>query len=147
MGTSSRNTARSSPPAPDRDDRGGSSLLATIRARRTGRIALKVTVAVLGALVVAVGIALIPLPGPGWLIVLAGLGIWAVEFAWAKHLLQFTRDKLRLWTHWLGRQSWPTRLAIGAAGLVFVAIVVWLSVKYSLGVDLWSALWKYVTTH
>lgn len=121
--------------------------IAAIRANSTGRIALKILIAVLGALVVAVGVALIPLPGPGWLIVLAGIGIWAIEFAWAKHLLHFTRAKLRRWTRWIGDQSWPIRLAIGAVGLVFVTVVVSLSVKYSLGIDLWAKFWTYVTTH
>ena len=62
-----------------------------IRANPTGRIALKIFIAIAGALVVTVGIALIPLPGPGWLLVIAGLGVWAVEFHWARRLLGFTR--------------------------------------------------------
>ncbi|WP_213452201.1 PGPGW domain-containing protein [Rhizomonospora bruguierae] len=158
MATYGRNQARTSSPSPDPDEATPeparrrspsrtSSLLAAIRANRTGRIALKVGVALAGALVVAVGAALIPLPGPGWLIVLAGLAIWAVEFAWAKHLLHFTRAKLRRWTRWVAARPWPTRLAIGAAGLAFVAVVVWLSVRYSFGVDLWATCWEYVTTH
>ena len=118
-----------------------------IRANPTGRIALKIVIGVAGALVVAVGIALIPLPGPGWLIVLGGLAIWAVEFAWAKHLLHYTRTKLQLWTDWVKRQSWAMRLAIGAAGMVFVAAVVWLSVRFSLGIDLAAEIWEYITTH
>jgi len=147
MATPRKNPARISPPSPQPDESRRTTLLDGIRANRTGRVALKLTIALLGALVVAVGITLIPLPGPGWLIVIAGLGIWAVEFAWAQNLLHFTRDKVRLWTYWVTRQSWPIRLAIGAAGLVFVSTVVWLSVRYSLGVDLWDAFWEYVTTH
>jgi uncharacterized protein (TIGR02611 family) len=133
---------------PDSPQRGRfRTSLDAVRANPTGRIALKILIALVGALVVAIGIALIPLPGPGWLIVLAGLGIWAVEFAWAKHLLHFTRGKLRLWTRWIGRQTWPVRLAIGAIGLIFITVVVGLSVKYSLGIDLWAKLGTYVTTH
>src|SRR5687767_8720979 len=48
--------------------------LELIRANPTGRVALKIFIAVAGALVVTLGIALIPLPGPGWLLVIAGLG-------------------------------------------------------------------------
>ena len=110
--------------------------LEIIRANPTGRIALKIVVAVLGAIVVLVGVALIPLPGPGWLLVIAGLGIWAVEFHWARRLLTFTRRNVQAWTRWATRQSWPVRLLLGAVGLVFVSVVVWLSVKYSLGIDL-----------
>jgi uncharacterized protein (TIGR02611 family) len=45
---------------------------------------------VLGFTVVAVGIALIPLPGPGWAIVFAGFAILATEFEFAERV----RDKL-----------------------------------------------------
>src|SRR5262245_32988095 len=93
--------------------------LESVRANRTARLAMRVTIAILGGLVVATGVVLIPLPGPGWLIVLAGLAIWAVEFVWARHLLQFTRDKLLKWTAWVGRQSLPVRILIGTAGLIF----------------------------
>jgi uncharacterized protein (TIGR02611 family) len=110
--------------------------LELIRANPTGRVALKVFVGIAGALVVATGLALIPLPGPGWLIVIGGLAIWAVEFHWARRLLAFTRHHVQAWTRWVGRQSWPVRIAIGAVGLVFVATVVWLSLKYGMGIDL-----------
>lgn len=106
-----------------------------IRANPTGRIVLKICVGVAGALVVALGAALIPLPGPGWLIVIAGLAIWAVEFHWARRLLAFTRRNVQVWTRWAGTRPWPVRLLLGAVGLVFVAVVVWASLKYSLGVD------------
>lgn len=120
--------------------------LEIIRANPTGAIALKVFVALLGALVVAVGVLLIPLPGPGWAIVILGLIIWAVEFVWARHLLRFTRDKLKLWTSWIGRQSWPVRLLIGAIGLMFVAAVLLATLNFSFGVTI-SELWQYITTH
>jgi uncharacterized protein (TIGR02611 family) len=118
-----------------------------IRANPTGRLALRVSVGAAGAIVVAVGLVLIPLPGPGWLLVILGLSIWAIEFAWAKHLLIFTRRNVQAWTRWVGRQSWPLRLGIGLIGLIFVAVVVWLSVKFSFGVDLAASAWGYITTH
>ena len=120
--------------------------LQVIRANPTGAIALKILIAVLGGLVVAVGIVLIPLPGPGWAIVILGLIIWAVEFVWARHLLQFTRNKLRVWTSWIGRQSWPVRLLIGAVGLVFVAAVLITTLRFSFGVTV-ADIWQYITTH
>jgi uncharacterized protein (TIGR02611 family) len=110
--------------------------LDAIRANPTGRVALKVTVGVFGAIVVAIGIALIPLPGPGWAIVILGLAIWAIEFVWARHLLQYTRKQVSTWTHWVGRQSLLVRAVIGAVGLVFISAVVWLSVRMTLDVDL-----------
>ncbi|HYN94550.1 MAG TPA: TIGR02611 family protein [Pilimelia sp.] len=121
--------------------------ITTIRANPTGRIALKVGVAIVGALVVLVGIALIPLPGPGWALVILGLAIWAIEFAWARHLLSFTRTHVQRWTRWASSRSWPVRILLGLAGLLFVSAVVVLSLRYSFGVDLIGMVWKYVTTH
>ena len=114
-----------------------------VRANPLGDLAVKILIASLGALVVLVGIVLIPLPGPGWLIVILGLSIWAIEFVWARHLLRFTRDKLRSWTHWVGRQPLFVRILIGLVGLIFVAAVAYLTLRFSFGLD----AWHYVTTH
>ena len=118
------------------EDRSPMGLLDKIRTNPTGRLALKIGIGVLGGLVVAVGIVLIPFPGPGWAIVILGLAIWAIEFVWAKHLLEFTKRHVLSWTHWIGRQSLPVRAVIGVLGMIFVAAVVWLSVKLSFGTDL-----------
>ncbi|MGC5307555.1 PGPGW domain-containing protein [Micromonospora zamorensis] len=118
-----------------------------IRANPTGRIALKIFIAIAGALVVTIGIALIPLPGPGWLLVIAGLGIWAVEFHWARRLLGFTRRHVHGWTQWVTHQSLVVRIVLGSVGLVFVGTVVWLSLKYSLGIDVVAAAMHYLATH
>ncbi|MEU8157483.1 TIGR02611 family protein [Micromonospora sp. NPDC048986] len=118
-----------------------------IRANPTGRIALKIFIAIAGALVVTIGIALIPLPGPGWLLVIAGLGIWAVEYHWARRLLGFTRRHVHGWTRWVTRQSLLVRIVLGSVGLVFVATVVWLSLKYSLGIDVVAEAMHYLATH
>ncbi|MCW6005161.1 TIGR02611 family protein [Micromonospora sp. CPCC 205371] len=121
--------------------------LEVIRANPTGRIALKVFIALAGLLVVALGAALIPLPGPGWLIVLGGIGIWAIEFSWARKLLDFTRRNLRKWTTWVTRQSWPVRLLLGLVGMIFVGAVVWLTVRFSFGIDLVASFLNYIATH
>jgi len=121
--------------------------LEAIRAHPTGRVALKVGIGLIGALVVAIGLVLIPLPGPGWLIVVTGLAIWAIEFVWARHLLRFTRDRLRSWTAWVGRQSPAVRILIGATGLVFVAVVAVATLRVSLGVNIVAEVWQYITTH
>jgi uncharacterized protein (TIGR02611 family) len=121
------------------EDRSPVGVLDRIRATPTGRMALKIGVGVLGGLVVAIGIVLIPFPGPGWAIVILGLAIWSLEFAWAKNLLEFTKRHVQSWTHWVGRQSLPVRAVIGVAGFAFVCAIVWLSVKLSFGVDLIDA--------
>ena len=118
------------------EDRSAVGVLDKIRANPTGRLALKIGIAVLGALVIALGIILIPFPGPGWAIVILGLAIWALEFAWAKALLTLTKRYVLTWTRWTAAQSWPVRGLIGVAGLLSVVAIVWGSVKLSFGVDL-----------
>jgi uncharacterized protein (TIGR02611 family) len=120
------------------EDRAAMGVLHKIRQNPTGRLALKVGIGVLGGVVVAVGIVLIPFPGPGWAIVILGLAIWAVEFAWAKNLLEFTKRHVQSWTHWIARQTWPIRLLVGLVGMIFVSAIVWASVRVSLGIDLFT---------
>jgi len=126
------------------EDHSPLGVLDRIRANPTGRLALKIGIGVLGAVVVAVGIVLIPFPGPGWAIVILGLAIWAVEFHWARRLLHFTKRHVQSWTHWVLRQSLPMRALIGTAGFIFISAVVWLSVKLTTGVDLASVIWNFL---
>jgi uncharacterized protein (TIGR02611 family) len=121
------------------------AFLDRIRSTPTGRLALKIAVGILGTLVVATGIVLIPFPGPGWAIVIVGLAIWSVEFEWAKRLLHFTRRHVQAWTHWVLKQPLHLRALIGLAGFIFISAVVWLSVKISLGIDLASVIWNFIT--
>ncbi|MHC1699006.1 MAG: PGPGW domain-containing protein [Geobacteraceae bacterium] len=53
--------------------------------------AKRVIVAVIGGTVLAIGIAMIVLPGPAILVIPLGLGILATEFVWARHLLYKTK--------------------------------------------------------
>ena len=118
-----------------------------IRTTRTGRLTLQIVIALVGLLVVLLGIVLIPFPGPGWLIVIGGLAIWAIEFVWAQRLLSFTKGKLEQWWRWLRHQHWSVRLLAGAIGLVIVGSVLWISLRYSFGVRSLDDLWDYITSH
>jgi uncharacterized protein (TIGR02611 family) len=91
-------------------------------ARNRGlEIAYRVVVAIIGFAIIVTGLALIPLPGPGWLIVFGGLAVLSTEFVWAERLLHFARSKVRGWTEWVLRQSLALRALIGLVGLAFVA--------------------------
>ncbi|MFW0784889.1 TIGR02611 family protein [Gordonia sp. CPCC 206044] len=83
-------------------------------------LAYRISVGVVGAMVLAGGIVAIPYPGPGWLIVFLGLGILASEFRWAHRLLQFARGKYDAWLEWMKRQHWSVQ---GAFGLGTCAVV------------------------
>ncbi|GAA3288442.1 hypothetical protein GCM10020218_054240 [Dactylosporangium vinaceum] len=84
-----------------------------------GRLGVKIVVAVLGTLVIAIGVVLLPLPGPGWLIILGGLALLAMEFTWARRLLHFTRARLVRWTRLVREGSWLVRI-VSVGGLLLV---------------------------
>lgn len=86
-----------------------------------GRTVWRVGVTLVGSVIILVGAVLLPLPGPGWLIIFAGLGVLATEFAWAHRLLRRARALVAGWTRWVLRQNWWVRGAISVLGLVLVA--------------------------
>jgi uncharacterized protein (TIGR02611 family) len=96
-------------------------------------LAYRLAVAIAGGLIVVLGLALVPLPGPGWLIVFLGLGILATEFAWAGRLLKFGRRTLTSWLRWLGRQHLAVRGLVSLVTLAFVVGIVALTVHLSVG--------------
>lgn len=86
----------------------------------------KVAIAIIGTIVLIVGIIAIPYPGPGWLIVFAGLGILSTEFEWAQRLLDYGRNKLESWNEWVMRQRWTIRAAITLLTATVVVVTIWL---------------------
>jgi uncharacterized protein (TIGR02611 family) len=63
----------------------GSSRFGTVKA------IWRVIVFVIGGSIVLIGIALIVLPGPAFVVIPVGLAILATEFAWARHWLKKAR--------------------------------------------------------
>ena len=106
------------------DDKRGPVRLFLAR-HRTLELAYRIVVAVVGTAIVVTGFALIPLPGPGWLIVFAGLALLATEFVWAERLLRFARSKVQGWTTWVLRQSLLVRGLIGLVGVGAVLAAFW----------------------
>ncbi|MBN1174021.1 MAG: PGPGW domain-containing protein [Micromonosporaceae bacterium] len=111
-----------------------------VRANPTGRAALRLVVGVLGAVVVLLGLVLVPLPGPGWLIVLGGIAIWGVEFHWARRLMGFVRRQLHRWNVLMRTGPWWLRALVGLGSLVLVGILLWLSLRLLSQLDLGDLL-------
>lgn len=85
-----------------------------------------------GGTVLVVGIIAIPYPGPGWLIVFAGLAILAREFTWAAKALELGRKKYDDWNAWVKRQHWSVRtLTFTLTSLVVIATL-WFINAYGL---------------
>jgi uncharacterized protein (TIGR02611 family) len=94
-----------------------------------GQTAWRAAIALIGLVLVLVGVALLPLPGPGWLIIFAGIGVWASEFAWARRLLHRARAFVTQWVLWVKRLPRWQQCLLGASGtvvLVAVVLVGWL---------------------
>jgi len=106
-------------------------------ARNRGlEVGYRILVALVGFAIVITGLALIPLPGPGWLIVFGGLAVLSTEFVWAERLLNFARGKVRGWTEWVTGQSLAVRSLISLLGLAVVAAAVTVYVKVE-GIPSW----------
>jgi len=92
-------------------------------------------VGIVGVTIVAVGVVLLLLPGPGWLIIFVGLGVLASEFEWAGRLLTFARGKVRGWAGWVGRQPVVVRMLLGSGCLLVIAgvwaYVAWRGVPFA----------------
>ncbi len=96
-----------------------------VRSNPVSHRILRVVVAMVGFVVVVIGLILVPFPGPGWAIVFLGIAIWATEFAWAHHLLRWGKGLLRRWTNWLSAQAWPVRVLVGLGLTLLIVLVFW----------------------
>jgi tellurite resistance protein TerC len=57
------------------------------------KIAKRIAIGIVGGSVLVVGVLMIVLPGPAFLVIPAGLGILSLEFAWARHWLKKVKAK------------------------------------------------------
>jgi uncharacterized protein (TIGR02611 family) len=108
--------------------------------RRTTDASYRLLVGLAGALVIAFGLVTVPLPGPGWLTVIAGLFLLATEFTWAERLLHFTRRHVRRWTTWVGARPFGVRVLLAGLTAAFVCGVL-VVVLHLTGVPGWLPGW------
>ena len=79
---------------------------------------MRAAVVLAGFVVILVGLALIPLPGPGVLVIAVGLAVLALEFAWAERLLEKTVDRMGEASDAVKRASLLQRALLGLLGLM-----------------------------
>jgi tellurite resistance protein TerC len=58
------------------------------------RTARKLAIAIVGGTLLLLGVLMLVLPGPAVLVIPAGLGVLAIEFTWARRLLERARRRL-----------------------------------------------------
>ncbi|MFE3443316.1 TIGR02611 family protein [Nocardia sp. NPDC059180] len=96
-----------------------------ISARPTLNLAYRIGVALVGTVVLVIGIVAIPYPGPGWAMVFAGLGILATEFSWARRALGWLRDRYRQVMAWYGGRGTVFKALAALATAALVVATLW----------------------
>lgn len=104
----------------------------------------RIALGVLGGAALAAGIVLIPYPGPGWLIVFAGLGILATEFHWARRVNTFAKRHYDAWLAWMRRQHPAVRLAVAAATGALVLVTLWLLDLFGTAAEWFDLRWPWL---
>ncbi len=85
----------------------------------------QIVVAVLGGLLTLAGVALLALPGPGFVLVAAGLAILSTQFSWARKPLDYAKDKAREGIEEVGEHRWRAVAAVVCAvALVALGVLV-----------------------
>lgn len=107
-------------------------------------LAYRILVGVVGTAVLVAGIVAIPYPGPGWLILFAGLAILGTEFEWARRVLQWLRGRYDTWTKWVREQSLPVRLAVIVLTGATVGVTLWLVNAFGLVAGWVGLQWDWV---
>ncbi len=92
----------------------------------------KIILGVVGGVVLALGIVMIPYPGPGWVVVFIGLAILAQEFPWAQRVLDIAKSKYDQWQAWLSRQPAWVKSIFWLMTATIVIVTIWLLNGYGL---------------
>ncbi|MEV8325404.1 TIGR02611 family protein [Kitasatospora sp. NPDC056731] len=122
------------------DDAAGSRAPAFVRRSRPLHLTWQVAIFLAGLAAVVLGVIMLPLPGPGWVVIFLGMGVWATEFDWARLVLRWSRRKVAE----AARRAMDPRvrrrnLTVTAIGLAaVVGIGGWYFARYGLDVP-WTA--------
>ncbi|MGW5331987.1 TIGR02611 family protein [Streptomyces bauhiniae] len=106
------------------DDGLGSRAPEFVKRRRALHLSWQVGVFVIGLAVVVAGIVMLPLPGPGWVVIFGGMAIWATEFVWAQLVLRWTKRKVTEAAHKaLDPKVRRRNITLTVIGLVIIAVL------------------------
>lgn len=103
-------------------------------------------VGVVGTAVLLLGVVLIPYPGPGWLVVFAGLGILATEFRWAKLTLKWLKARYDAWARWLGRRHWTIKALVILFVFAIVVGTLWILNAFALVGSWFHVEWPWLAS-
>jgi uncharacterized protein (TIGR02611 family) len=95
-----------------------------------GRVVWRVIIGAIGGLVTVFGAIALVGPGPGILILLAGLGILATEFAWAARVMVRTRTYAQKAADKVGIPKWAQFALVAVLAVISIMVILYL---YSTG--------------
>jgi uncharacterized protein (TIGR02611 family) len=85
-------------------------------------------VTIVGAALLALGLAMMVLPGPGILVIVAGLAVLATEYVWARSLLRRARNQAEKVQEAAVASPWRTAGTVAfAVGMVALGVVMLLA--------------------
>ena len=91
-----------------------------------GRLVWRLFIGFIGGGITVLGAVLLVAPGPGVLVLLAGLGILATEFAWAGRIMMHTKQMASKAAERTGMKPWVKYfLVAGGAVLSIIAILIY----------------------
>ncbi len=94
-----------------------------IRKTPAGRLAWRLFIGFIGGGVTVFGAVLLVAPGPGVLVLLAGLGILATEFAWAGRLMMETKRMANKAAERTGLKPWVKYFLISGGAILSIITI------------------------
>lgn len=94
--------------------------------RHVIRHSKRLVIAIVGIVVSLIGIVMLAYPGPGILVIFAGLAILATEFDFAQGALDKARDYYDKWQEWMNRQNLAVKILFWMFTFTVVTLTAWI---------------------
>ncbi len=101
------------------------NLRSFIKRTKAGQLIWRIFIGVLGGTITVLGAIALVAPGPGVLILLAGLGILASEFAWASRAVSKTKTIAQTAADKVGMPTWVKYLIFAGAALFSIIAIIY----------------------
>jgi uncharacterized protein (TIGR02611 family) len=96
-----------------------------IKRTKAGQLIWRIFIGVLGGTITVLGAIALVAPGPGVLILLAGLGILASEFAWASRAMNKTKSMAKTAADKVGIPAWIKYLFLAGAAIFSIFVIIY----------------------
>ena len=101
------------------------NLRSFVKRTKAGQLIWRIFIGVLGGTITVLGAIALVAPGPGVLILLAGLGILASEFAWASRAVSKTKTIAQTAADKVGMPTWVKYLIFAGAALFSIVAIIY----------------------